>query len=303
MPNRRPGQGTNPLRPLAQDLKSILQVTFDLLEQEVGVGSEAERLLLSRDLLGGGVREPGREMIYLPQQLLNHTTDHLGGLIAAVNADGVVYAAITLLRPILESTATAYWLLEPAIDDRERLRRWMNLRLASLGETLRLVGPEERQSDRALSTGNQVYWILHHGQQLGFTAAKQGNRQGLEPIWHLGRPVPGDGRLIAALLEEPTIGLDAGPIMHRLTSAVVHARLHGLMLMTHKAGAVRQDDGGWLTPVAVDLRTMTQYCAPVIWGLRTCLDRAAVFYGWESAAWHRATLKIMSSWRPHLHPA
>jgi hypothetical protein len=289
-----------PLAPISKPLATIYATTEKQIHTPEDPSSTAARLIASRGMLGPGVREPGRECAYLPRMLLGHTADHLGALVAALDADKVVMAPVTLLRPILESAATAFWLMNPAVDDRERLRRWMNLRLASFAEMIRMAGDDGPRHPNAWNIGSRVYWLLQHGKRLGFTVHKQGNRQGLEPIWHLDNPVPGDQRLIKALLEDPIITLDAGPIMHRLTSAVVHARIHGLMLFTVKEQAVLQEDGGWLTPMGIGLDRMAQYSAPVLWGLRACMKRAADFYGWDLTRWDRTTLEAMMAWRPHL---
>ena len=61
--------------------------------------------------------------------------DHLGGVAACIAAENITLAPISLMRPIVVASGVSYWLLDPDITLRERLRRGWNLELTRSGSS------------------------------------------------------------------------------------------------------------------------------------------------------------------------
>jgi hypothetical protein len=63
------------------------------------------------------------------QRSMVAAADHMLGLAACIEAEDVVLAPISLLRPIVVAVSMAYYLMDPGISMRERLRRGWNFEL------------------------------------------------------------------------------------------------------------------------------------------------------------------------------
>lgn len=154
-----------------------------------------------------GATWPGHEAGNLPILCVSHASDHLIGIAALLDADTVVMACLSLVRPTLESLAAAYYLLDPACDERERVRRWANMQLTSYVERLNIDSGDEVAS-------RQLQELLDAGQQHGWTPVRsKTQRRGLTAgAWLDARPRSGQA-LVGDLLDDLDPG--AGALLHR----------------------------------------------------------------------------------------
>jgi hypothetical protein len=86
-----------------------------------------------------------------------------------------IYAPTALLRPVLEGSGRALWILETGVGVRERVRRGMNERLESLHWQREVAVPEAR--DHAKERLAQIY---EAAESLGYQLT-DGRRKYLDP--------------------------------------------------------------------------------------------------------------------------
>ncbi len=83
--------------------------------------------------------------------VLGGAHDHVVGLQTLLEAQSSVYAPLTVARALLEGAARGWWLLDPAIDGRERACRVLTERLASLHEAAKIERVMTRGAGQATS--------------------------------------------------------------------------------------------------------------------------------------------------------
>jgi len=172
------------------------------------------------------------QLLHEPALRLTIIIDHLRALAAATDAPGVTASIATLVRPALESLGSLYWLYDPTIDTRERVRRRCNFRLASLREQWAIaasVGGEQMRAAATADVEAKMASIEAGAQSHGYKVVKAKQRYDNQLGAHYLDPrPPSDGQLIDGPLE----GGDAarlGRLVHRLTSAVIHGQAHALL--------------------------------------------------------------------------
>jgi hypothetical protein len=100
----------------------------------------------AREIDGGGRLEDAvKDGLSIAAMILGGAQDHLVGLACLLAAESSVYAPRTVARGLLEGAARAWWLLDPAIDARERVARTLTERLYSL--------LEQAKAERAATKG------------------------------------------------------------------------------------------------------------------------------------------------------
>jgi hypothetical protein len=285
------------------DLSNALRAFADAVSRLVltgrADGSPAAVDEADQSMRGFGATRPGLEASLTPLLLLVHATDHLRGMAAAVDADGVVLSVVSLLRPALESAGLAHYVLEPDIRTQERVRRWANVRLGSYVEQLRLIGPEDRRGEEALKLAHKIYWMRQHAPRHGFVAKTAKRRGTFEPATWVEPPLPSGQSLIHDLLDD--VPGDTGKTLHRMTSAVVHGQFHGVLPFLSEAMSHREDDAD-VAHVAlhVTLPGLAVWTGPAVWGVQRCVDRAVAYYGWPQDDWKRASMDALLCWRAWL---
>src|SRR4051812_31045715 len=78
---------------------------------------------LEPTLAGRWAQRPVHLATSLAGALLNHAEDHLRGMAQLTDQPHILMVPWTLVRPVLGSTSRAFYLLEPDISVRERVRR------------------------------------------------------------------------------------------------------------------------------------------------------------------------------------
>lgn len=218
----------------------------------------------SAQFAGVGATWPGHEAGNLPLLCVSHASDHLIGIAALLDADNVVMACLSLVRPTLESLATAYYLLEPECDERERVRRWANMQLTSYVERLNI-----NSSDMAAS--RQLQQLLDAGQQQGWVPGRaKRTRAGRTASAWLDQPPRSAQALVGDLLDE--LGPGAGALLHRASSGVLHGQVHGMHLLLRGNDAPTADDPrDVLIAAGLSVLDVLTWTAPLLWGIsRAC---------------------------------
>ena len=167
------------------------------------------------------------ELLHDPGPRITVVTDHLRAIGAVSDAPGTVLSIATLIRPVLEALGTLWWLYDPEIDTRERVRRRYNVRLASLVEQWNIaaaLGDAPRM---------EVEAMIDHVEESATTVGLRFVKERQRYIGQLGGRyidprMPTDAQLITGVVESGEVrGLAS--LVHRLTSAVIHGQAHALL--------------------------------------------------------------------------
>lgn len=254
---------------------------------------------------GAWARRPLLEAYGLAGQMAYHCSDHLLGAAACLRAPHVLYSVFTLSRAALESAAGAWYLLDPACDERERVRRWLNEQLHSLTEEHSLaaglgdppaVAVAQERMDRARA-------ILTAATRHGFTAHNATLRPGksgriLTP--YLGSPRPSAMAMIDLLPSSRTTAYTA----YRWMSAKVHPNHAGLasLLVVDQAQDHRLP-GMSTVPIGIDLYRLVVLTAPALAGADTIAQQLIQAKGLNPGPWNQIAQPVLRQWRDWLRAA
>ncbi len=219
--------------------------------------------------------------------------DHLVGMAHLFAAKHTLATPITLGRTVVVACGRAYWQLDPSIDARERLRRAMNVQLASYAERGNLIGPEQTKSrDKLVS---QILSITQTAPLHGFDVQTEKARKGQAmPLRYLGTRLPSEMLMAHELLAD---GEDdaLGRTIYRVASAVVHAQPHTLGLLNFQPDGPRVDGVG-AAAMSLSLPSLTSYTGGAVIGVYNAASRALAHAGLSVRAWDRAALPILRKW-------
>lgn len=122
--------------------------------------------MAAREIEAGG--SLATDTLSCAAMVLGGAHDHVIGLENLLAAQSSTYAPHTVARALLEGAARAWWLLDPAIDGRERACRGFTERLASLHEAAKI----ERVATGGIgqATTARIHHVAdlarHHGLQV-----------------------------------------------------------------------------------------------------------------------------------------
>jgi hypothetical protein len=229
--------------------------------------------------------------------------DHLGGVAACIQAENVALATISLLRPTVVAAGVNYYLLDPDISLRERLRRGWNLELDSVREQLNSIDKAANPQmwrDIAVTRNRYLVWAETHGYQRQMRKERYGERR----FWLVdgteAAPPLSEIKLAEAVLAAVGDG-GMGRQVYRFTSSFIHTQPHAFSMFVP---AVMQSDSQ--TPGAVPLGVaaddMTTWLMVVILAVHTAAVRCGHYFGWDLARWVRVVNPIMSKWANELRP-
>lgn len=293
----RKAQEPDPFGELARQLRAYAGALAAHIDQDDAGDSFAAADAADRGWEGLGATRPALEATLLPKMLLSSAVDHLLGVAACAEAEGVVYAIVSLIRPIVDAVASAYFLLDPEISREERVRRWANYRIESLVESIRIT--QAADPERA-AYRQRVERIKTRATNLGFEF-KQDKAQGqLEPMSYLEPRIPRAMNLSRQLLDSPGPGnaLDAGGLVQRGTSAVIHGKLNGiLMLLDREAAMPTSQPGVAIAPSGMTLAQMAAWTTPALHAIDRCALRACIYYGWPTQPWVDQAAPVLLQWR------
>ncbi len=278
---------------MARHLTNLGYAAADLAEQGVVGGSPAAIEADTDTFAGAWGSHPIREAYLLGGLLLAHAADHIRAVGSLLCTEGVLFSVLTLIRPTLEATAQARYLLAPDIDSRERVRRGQNMRLKGYSEALNILIDADEASKQQLRIRN--FEIKHAADSNGFHFVNPRRRHGLEPERYLDSRTPSAQQLIGELLGSP--GGNAGQLIHRMSSAVLHAQQHGLLMLIRADEAVPTDEVGIsIAPMGMSLQEVARWTFVPILGLDALMKVACPRLGWQAMAWASATEAAKADW-------
>jgi hypothetical protein len=225
--------------------------------------------------------------------LVNSATDHVQGLAAVLRMDaGGIFSTYTVARGLVEVAARAWYLLEPGVDSRERVRRHMNERLYSLNEARLLIhgggeaAPHQDAQEQKILRSAKVHSFSWRNRN-SYKAARLGNAR-------VNTMTLADN-CVATILGERTFGM----MIYRLLSAQAHGTSYGLMQLLGNPAAPPAGAGvPGVSKVQVQhssdevaQRLLIPLC---IYGAMS--KRFLEHYGWNPSGWRRATLATLRLW-------
>jgi hypothetical protein len=234
------------------------------------------------------------ELAWEPSARLTAVSDHLGGLAAVTEAEGVVLSVATLSRPALEGLGALHWLYEPGIDIRERVRRRYGLRLQSLGEQhaiARTLGASARDQ-----MAQKVLDVRASAHRFGYRYVYAASRfKGQPGGRYLDRRVPSGTRLISDVIEHGD-QQKLGPLVHRVTSAVLHGQVHGLLpfVQEHEPGPT---PGVGVAAIGVSLPFYATLTGAVVLASNQTMLRLCDHFGWSGQQWNDIAQPALALWR------
>ncbi|MGY1609379.1 hypothetical protein [Geodermatophilus sp. SYSU D00700] len=231
--------------------------------------------------------QPFRDAVIAGNLPLEVAHSHLLSMAILFPLDDVLTAPVTLGRTVSAACARSYWLLDPAADARERLRRTMNVRLATIAEAAELQPNDIDSQARYREISRAVtQTAATHDFVVRTERARPGRAWQLE---YLEDKVPSEMALGRALLGDNDKYSDR---QYRLGSAAVHAQSHALDLLD-----LRLNDADGQGGLRVDLRALLAHTAGAVLGVYKAGMRAMEHAGVPTYRWERIGTSILLSWR------
>lgn len=212
-------------------------------------------------------------------------------------------ATISLLRPAVVAAGINYYLLEPAIDLRERLRRGWNLELESVREQLNGIDKNDLPTaweDTAQTRYHYLTWAKAHG----YETKKRDERYGQRRYWLVDgehdSPPPSEIKLAEGVLAALGDG-NMGKTVYRFTSSFVHTRAHAFTMFLPALGQY-DEQTPYAVPLGISIENMTTWVMVVTLALHTAAVRCMGYFGWDPSAWVAGVHPILSRWAATLAP-
>jgi len=217
---------SDPFADLSRSITRFSEAVASAMSPGIWVdGSPAQLESDPEELVGEWAEQPSREVWSTTRHAIASGLDHLDALAHLLPTPGVVLSLSTVSRGALEAFALAFYLSEPGIGQRERVRRWVNLRLVGAYDTTSVLNrhADDTGFDQArLSHAEMVSRFVSTARRHGFEVRNEKDR---------GRPAYLETRLPSATrlcddVVSNTTGL--GATYFSLLSSVAHSRIDGL---------------------------------------------------------------------------
>ncbi|WP_147463430.1 hypothetical protein [Cellulomonas triticagri] len=295
------GQDVPPeFRRAAKLLRKVALATLDLTDaaRPARPGSVAEHETADESFDGAWGRATFQLEHEVPPRLMA-TADHMTALAALTLEPRVILAMASVVRPCLENLAIVFWLYEPGIDTRERVRRRMNLRLSALVEQQNISAATGNGKDAGVA--RSLLAIRSSAQQHGYTWKVRRGRPLPNAMLHdrfLDEQMPTQRRLLSELFADSD-GTDQGlgKLLQHLTSSVLHGHLHGtaaFILDTEPSSIAEVATAG----IGLDASRFAQLYGAVLVGAVSTMARCGQHFGWELGPWMATAHQTMSTLTP-----
>jgi hypothetical protein len=260
----------------------------------------AQQIAEESQYANGTSPNPVKHALLTGTAALGMATDHLTAVAAAMRTERTVFAAMSLVRPVLSASGSAYYLLDASLSTRERLRRSWSMHAAAFTEQLALSDPGDPVEKHALRRRNDIRDLA---EAAGYTVAHPEwkrlvkNPSRTPPRWKIGdEAYPSEGSLIAAPLSGAAGGTAFGWKLFRMSSMFVHVQPTAVASMV--LGTVSNDEPGVArASIGTSLgRTLTFVGAAVL-SLRTTALAALQIFGRSAVWWNEELLRIVLRWR------
>ncbi|MFJ3673990.1 hypothetical protein ACIPSE_46900 [Streptomyces sp. NPDC090106] len=218
--------------------------------------------------------------------------DHLDSLAVLFKSPGGITASHTLARAALDIAIGPWFLLEPGIGGRERVRRYMNLRLQSLKEQTQL---ETGHSDTAIRehAEGRIAQIVDTARVHGFDVRRERDRY--KPP-HLGAQMPSTTSLAPEIIAPGVPVL--GALFWRLGSAVAHGQQHGLTMFFEPVDQpVQPVHGDAAAQMQASSKDTALRCGGAPLAAIGMLERLYTQYGWPADGLKTAVTGVISTWQ------
>lgn len=284
----------NPFTVLADSLVAFTDEWLRIVESKTWIAGSAAEAECAADALADEWGDyPCRDAWISAHTTANAGLDHLRALALLLPADGVVLALSTTARGALEAFAAAHYLTAPDIvDARERVRRYMNTRLASLHDSQRQFPADSADGEvlaaREHVTG-RIRRVTDSARRQGFAVRR--TRRGVPYLDH---ELPSVTRLCEAVVSDtPRLGA----LYYSQLSAVAHARAHGLSAHTQMVvPAADRATGDGLAAVAISPREAALHLLAAPMAAAGVVQRLFPACGWELTTIGETAQGMLSTW-------
>ena len=182
-------------------------------------------------------------------------------------------APLTLMRSIVEASATACFVMDVRVTERERLRRVLNLHLAQTKEALL----ESEGLDHSAQYATELEEVMEFASFCGFTLRRYKPANWSPPVIASEDQQPSDST--RAIIDE--VLPDIGSSIWRNLSAVAHSR--GAQTLLYDEFSLAHDLHDWQRTEVV-----ARHGLAVLVVLREMCIRIEAYLGWEFASWSEA---------------
>jgi hypothetical protein len=246
-------------------------------------------------------KHPVTEAHLAPLQLMGVAQDHLVAMAAVIRAPFTVMALLTLLRTQIVATAWAWYLTDPHIDIRERVRRANNLQLQSVTEQMRLLGLDRPETAAEYERLDQHRREIAAGaKRLKWKVAMQESKKNWPQDWWIGDKPPTEMTLVGQALRDDQLGELSGKTLYRYLSATTHAQPHALLSFVDPDQLVRRTDGSAVTALRMRGDTLLTLAMTAVAFVNAAAARCIAFYGWPPEQWLQEVVPIFNAFRINL---
>lgn len=280
--------------PFADLARSLEKTATDLSELINGYGgtytptSPAAKECSTEQYPGAWGQQPGHSGIVAAILSTAVCIDHIRATAILIDSRVAVASLHTVARGAVEAVSKAYYLTDPAIDQRERVRRSINMRLHGMHEDiarLRTLDSPDAEIDRLTSRIAAFKGTaIAHG--FAFHPAN-----GYKPPY-LETADPSATNLVKACVGHDSLGKH----YYQSLSAIAHSNNHGILslLMDAPPGSGTTVPGSSMKGINQTAGRLASdlFCVPL--AVATLLDRRGPFLGWDLD-------RTLSSVPPMLH--
>jgi hypothetical protein len=220
--------------------------------------------------------DPVRTAHVLTHALMDTVLTHIRALSLLYADVPPPMAPATVARSVMESGATAWWLMEPGIGPRRRVARVTSERLRSAREAGKAIVHLEGSIDPSDYSETEAQ-VRSYAFGLGLTAAVDDPRID-------GQVRPNSTDLIALLFEtESALNQRQARLVYPVCSGVAHGLLYGIMQFLRPTEIAGQKRLTWQTDPQIADAVVSYSLAVII----AALDRVIALMGWDAAIWEK----------------
>ncbi|MGW5658366.1 hypothetical protein [Streptomyces humi] len=261
-------------------------------------GSPAALELQDDDLAGEWGARPVQDAHLAAITPTSAVMDHLDALGVLFTSPSGLMASHTVARSALDIATKPWFLLEPGVDARERVRRYMNYRLQSLKEQSLMVGNDQSPGAEAARqhVRERTERILRAARHHGFSV-KEKITDKMRPCYLGPHRVPSTTEMASEIIAPG--GSRLGALLWRANSAVAHGQTHGLMMFYAEApGApvTGPDDHFEYRQMQISPQEAALGCAGAPRAALAMLRRLYSHCGWPTDELEAAGRQTLETW-------
>jgi hypothetical protein len=191
------------------------------------------------------------------------------------------FGITTLARGVVEACTRAWWLLDPGIDARSRVARYMTDRLETLWEARKLE--EVMGAPRVAAARMQDIQTV--AERKNFKVVPEGRKSppAIEQPWPW----------IVRLVEDILGNRQLGRLVYADVSAVGHGRVHGIVQRLDIVNQLADPTATIQWARANPLKAIGMAVGAAVLAHWAAFGRELELHGWDRAAWHSYTRTAM----------